>query len=682
MAIYGTLTENSVSTSKNIDPNHLFIYDTSKDSDGGAWRLKSSHTSWYNETLNTSLRGSRKEFPVVALIAVDDHNVFIYDADDPSFPLWMTFRSSTAVDGTQTNVTKYAVVLGAASDLTSCAACNGKIYFGSSANGAFFVDLVEDSCYRLHSNGLFYGGVVVDRDGDLNFSLGTRIPLNPDYKLQGDNTGQANIVYDIAVCIPPNSPIDPNTGLTRPRVAISTSDMVTIVREDVGYEGSTLYYQSEGDGAYATNRSSPACSFDTDGNLVWISNESNDTSSNVVFYDNYLQPKVDVSQSYYRLDRNVGLVYNGTIQVSNRDGANIGNIGYWAPNNSGRVLTDVVMTRNDLYICSRNTANTAVSIIDKQSLLDKMTTMACTIGTDYHSGWRLGTDIACLASHTTSTTLTNGTTIQDLSKEDRDFTVVGNIVTSSVAPNAELRAYSGFSNSTNYIRRAHNAADNVGSNDFTIACWFKTGSSSAPQTLIAKGGSGVVELWSLGLITQNTKLALNFALEDNSGNAVDVCAENTGPLDDDEWHLAVGVAHFGEIGKVYIDGVLVHTESIQSVGAIDTSSYDMTIGTYNNGAAGGFGGHIALPRFGSGALTDRQVKKMFDDEKKLFYDGAKCFLSASNVYSLAHDEVTDSVYAGSPSYVDEINGIAVINRESGGGANALDTHDGLVVKED
>ena len=81
-------------------------------------------------------------------------------------------------------------------------------------------------------------------------------------------------------------------------------------------------------------------------------------------------------------------------------------------------------------------------------------------------------------------------------------------------------------------------------------------------------------------------------------------------------------------------------------------------------------------------MTDRQVKKMFNDEKKLFYDGAKCFLSASDVYSLAHDKVTDSVYAGSPSYVDEINGIAVINRESGGAANALDAHDGLVVKED
>ena len=31
----------------------VFVYDTSKDSDGGAWRKRTQRTSWYNETLNT-----------------------------------------------------------------------------------------------------------------------------------------------------------------------------------------------------------------------------------------------------------------------------------------------------------------------------------------------------------------------------------------------------------------------------------------------------------------------------------------------------------------------------------------------------------------------------------------------------------------------------------------------------
>ena len=40
----------------------VFVYDTRKDSDGGAWRHRTQNTSWYNEGVNAS-RGTRKEFP-------------------------------------------------------------------------------------------------------------------------------------------------------------------------------------------------------------------------------------------------------------------------------------------------------------------------------------------------------------------------------------------------------------------------------------------------------------------------------------------------------------------------------------------------------------------------------------------------------------------------------------------
>ena len=61
--IGGTTTIAGISSSIADTAVDVFIYDTSKDSDGGAWRKRTQHTSWYNETLNTSTRGSRKEFP-------------------------------------------------------------------------------------------------------------------------------------------------------------------------------------------------------------------------------------------------------------------------------------------------------------------------------------------------------------------------------------------------------------------------------------------------------------------------------------------------------------------------------------------------------------------------------------------------------------------------------------------
>ena len=57
----------------------VLIYDTTKDSDGGAWRKRTQHTSWYNEKLNTTTRGSRKEFPTVAVIVCVNENLTIYD---------------------------------------------------------------------------------------------------------------------------------------------------------------------------------------------------------------------------------------------------------------------------------------------------------------------------------------------------------------------------------------------------------------------------------------------------------------------------------------------------------------------------------------------------------------------------------------------------------------------------
>ena len=44
-ALDATIADNAVD---------IFIYDTSKDSDGGKWRKRTKKTSWYNEELNTT----------------------------------------------------------------------------------------------------------------------------------------------------------------------------------------------------------------------------------------------------------------------------------------------------------------------------------------------------------------------------------------------------------------------------------------------------------------------------------------------------------------------------------------------------------------------------------------------------------------------------------------------------
>ncbi len=70
------------------DIRGVFVYNTANDSDGGAWRKRTQHTTWYNEQLNTATRGSRREFPSIAVIVYEAFEIHIYDADDPTLPMW------------------------------------------------------------------------------------------------------------------------------------------------------------------------------------------------------------------------------------------------------------------------------------------------------------------------------------------------------------------------------------------------------------------------------------------------------------------------------------------------------------------------------------------------------------------------------------------------------------------
>jgi len=86
----------ALAVSKAVTAVDVFIYDTSKDSDGGAWRHRCAGTSWYREPLNTAIRGSRREFPAVAVIVGEASKITVYDGDDPALPMWMVFQGGAS----------------------------------------------------------------------------------------------------------------------------------------------------------------------------------------------------------------------------------------------------------------------------------------------------------------------------------------------------------------------------------------------------------------------------------------------------------------------------------------------------------------------------------------------------------------------------------------------------------
>ena len=217
MAIYGSLGEvdlGALDASISDTAVDVFVYDTSKDSDGGAWRKRTQHTSWYNETLNTATRGSRREFPAVAVIVIELNTLIIYDGDDPDLPMWMKFErdssgSSKFLTANRTN--------------TAVTAVNGIIAWCDTTD-AQILKFIEDAMYLYGGSGLYSPNTYIanrNNTSAVNFTIidSTKLILNA-------------ACNDIAMTVLPNAPIDDATGLPIPTIAVATDGGVSVIKDD------------------------------------------------------------------------------------------------------------------------------------------------------------------------------------------------------------------------------------------------------------------------------------------------------------------------------------------------------------------------------------------------------------------------------------------------------------------
>lgn len=211
----GLLTGGAKEIAAAADVVAAIIYDTTKDSDGGAWRKRCRHTSWYNETLSTATRGSRREFPQKALIVARAASVTIYDLDTAGCPMWMVFSMAPGT----------SIASGAS---TYClAAMNGALKVGSTGNtlGRLFeVDFIADFSHaRLNNtNRYFFRPSLVDRN--VNVSV-TEINV-----FAGSLANRE--INAVAMTVLPGTPIDPVRGLPNPTIAVGTAGGVSVIHWD------------------------------------------------------------------------------------------------------------------------------------------------------------------------------------------------------------------------------------------------------------------------------------------------------------------------------------------------------------------------------------------------------------------------------------------------------------------
>jgi hypothetical protein len=252
--------------------------------------------------LNTATRGSRKEFPAVAVIVAESNQVTIYDGDDPDLPMWMVFNyNSGAIYYT------HAV---------SCVSMlNGILTIGiSSTYGVSISNFVTENIQNIRNTfGVYtYNGSIVDRNSSSGQTLDSANPLV---------NGNTN---DVAMTVLPNAPIDAATGLPVPTIAVGTNSGVSVIKDD-----GTVVDITSGNNWYYTG----FLTFDKDNFIT--SHVGNATGQGLLF--RYPVPSSDLILN--NADDNMiagGNIYNASATPSL--GNALGGLGYITYDESGIVV--------------------------------------------------------------------------------------------------------------------------------------------------------------------------------------------------------------------------------------------------------------------------------------------------------------------------------------------------------
>lgn len=328
-----------------------YIYDTRLDSDGGAWRHRCQHTSWYNEELNTAFRGSRREFPEVAIITEENGStgrVVIYDADDPSCPMWMVFAGSGSWNTSG---------LGGTRQVTTICALNGLLAVGRTPYGYHSVNFISENI-QFREAGYFrylYGGIA-KRNGQLIVSE----------DMGGSGDLQADSVTWIDMTVIKDTPINPETGIQNPTVAIAQlSGGVTIF----WYNNARTEVDAAAGASY---QNVDRCFIDTNGDLYF--GQDGSSGSRPQFRIN-----IDPGTATVSSTTNDGSATDKDASTNSNAGLVVPYVGHDANNKAYR-------HRHVLWADS--SVGYGFNIIDKQPHADQRNGMIASIGTSWNTGWK------------------------------------------------------------------------------------------------------------------------------------------------------------------------------------------------------------------------------------------------------------------------------------------------------
>lgn len=736
----------AILASKAVTAVDVFVYDTSLDSDGGAWRTRCQHTSWYNEPLNTATRGARREFPAVAvIIAVAGDAITIYDADDPMLPMWMVFPRGSTTDW-----------FDSAQDITCVSALNSVVCVGSkfdeeNRGGLRVLNFASDT-------GQHFAGTYQSYNGYYAGGIAQRGITGRTYNGSG-NLIVDRRVTDVALAALPNAPIELTTGLPVPTIAVSTLGGVSIIK-DSGAVVNDLYARSVYRLEFADSSlvwcptSNPENWFITDkiGDVEdgWVFSEylrredligddyprgPQATSANtrhaylgdsIFATSNTVAPSAGVFL-YQRgravsFNKNEGLIakitstFNSGWMLGDIRGAFLSSVDNSTLSGgdeitvNGEFETDTVWVKDSGWSIEGGLAfydgATYGSLSQQNSGIQAGKTYRVTISigtnasgagqffvqlkgaqsgqynfasgtsyTFYLTAGSSGNDIGIYSNSAFPFTIAKISVVgADLDVSPRGamksagLLVHGSIIREQVASGAELSGFRGFSD-LNFLSLENTDALDTGSGDFSYMGWVFN--PSIYDTFLSRSdGAG------LGWYLQRGNG--QFWFSSAVGGSI-----NAGAIPDTGWSF-ICLSQNNGIVSGYVNAALIGTGLGSANMSIPNSV--LTFGVKRPDLAGAIDtmtGKMALWRFSATAPTPDQLRKIYEDERKLFQPGAQCTLYGTSdaVTALAYDPKTNLLHIGTSACRSTFDGLQRVANTETPVTTAISAVNGLITEQ-
>ena len=667
LAVTGVTTSSdydlsAISTTISDTAVDIFVYDTRKDSDGGAWRKRTSHTTWYNEAFGAK-RGSKKEFPAVAVIVAEVDKLTIYDGDKPEMPMWMVFDSGGANGNHMAGRSN--------EDTTSIHMLNGLLCIGRDYFGLHMINFIDDRA-RFKENGYdtpYTLPIGTHRNGSNTWALN---PTNEGNDLRND------MVNDIAMTVLPDAPIDSSTGLPVPTIAVATDIGVSIIRHTANKETGTTTWENgmvadvyDDNGTYDNVNN---VQFTKDGKVVYTEFKGGTTQFGWMYVHDI--PYKDTAVTVNNQDTALSW-YDTRDDGTNGHGfADIDGHIYSSTASYGVKILHAVTGPDDMIYTSTTSGVTMIQEnrgANRSALVAHVTHL-------YNTGWLHGDQKFCL-SDTDDTNKTNTQTEYDRSIAAKNLTVHGTVTKTAVATGAEMVSWSFGDSNSNYLKQAYNAQLQFGTGDFSVMGWIKMAdysdsgyifdradSSTGNRIAVFVGGDRTITLYTNDGATTEVG---------SGGNAV------IGSAYDGKWVFFTVTRHSSGAMEAYLHGELKHSVVGTSRNVDNNDAYLIVGGRHNNASGEQFDGEIALLRISKSVPSPEQVAKIYNDEKDLFIPNAKCSLygSSSSITALAHDEDTDTLHVGTSGGRSDFIGLNRINNTTTAVTTAISASNGLIIEQ-